>query len=95
LPPDADEEMLLLVGAALCAFPLALPSGHLAGYRLDPEFRRKWSACLEWIGQRLFAPNLMSGDERERKKVDPAAGLGKARNKARQRDVDANQRTGK
>jgi hypothetical protein len=37
---------------------------------LDPEFRRKWSACLEWIGQRLFAPTRKSGDALEREEAD-------------------------
>jgi len=66
LPPDADEEMLLLVSAALRAFPLALPqvTSLITGVGpLDPEFRRKWSACLEWIGRRLFAPTVGSCDE--------------------------------
>jgi AcrR family transcriptional regulator len=95
LPPDADEEMLLLVSAALRTFPLALPqlTSLVTGMDpLDPEFRRKWSACLEWIGQRLLAPTLTSGDERERKKADEAAGQDKARIKTRQHDVDANKR---
>ena len=54
LPPDADEEMLLLVSAALRAFPLALPqvTSLVTGMDpLDPEFRRKWSACLEWMAR--------------------------------------------
>jgi len=61
LPPDADEETLLLVRAALCTFPLALPqvTSLVTGMDpLDPEFQRKWRACLEWIGQRLFASTL-------------------------------------
>ena len=71
LAPDADEEMLLLVSAALRTFPLALPQviSLVTGMDpLDPEFRRKWSACLEWIGQRLFAPTLTNGDELDREK---------------------------
>ena len=51
LPPDADEEMLLLVSAALRAFPLALPqvTSLITGMGpLDHEFRRKWSACSTW-----------------------------------------------
>jgi TetR/AcrR family transcriptional regulator len=70
LPPDADEEMLLLVSAALRAFPLALPqvTSLITGVGpLDPEFRRKWSACLEWIGRRLFAPIIGCGEEVEGK----------------------------
>jgi hypothetical protein len=41
---------------------------------LDPEFRRRWTACLECIGQRLFAPAIKSGDELEREKADKSAG---------------------
>jgi TetR/AcrR family transcriptional regulator len=77
LPPDADEEMLLLVSSALRTFPLVLPqvASLVTGMDpLDPEFRRKWSACLEWIGQRLFAPTRKSGDVLEREKADEAAG---------------------
>jgi hypothetical protein len=78
LPPDADEEMLLLASAALRAFPLALPqvTSLITGVGpLDPEFRRKWSACLEWIGQRLFAPTIESSEELDGK----ANGASKAR----------------
>ena len=53
--------MLLLVSAALRTFPLALPQviSLVTGMDpLDPEFRRKWTACLEWIGQRLLTPAL-------------------------------------
>jgi AcrR family transcriptional regulator len=77
LPPDADEEMLLLVSAALRTFPLALPqvASLVTGMNpLDPEFRRKWSAGLEWIGQRLFAPIRKSGDALEREEADEPAG---------------------
>jgi TetR/AcrR family transcriptional regulator len=66
LPADADEEMLLLVSCALRTFPLAMPQATslVTGMDpLDPEFQRKWSACLKWIGQRLFAPAIKSGDE--------------------------------
>ena len=76
LPPDADEEMLLLVRAALCTFPLALPqvTSLVTGMDpLDPVFQRKWSACLEWIGQRLFTPALTRGAEIEREKPDDSA----------------------
>jgi len=91
LPPDADEEMLLLVSAALRAFPLALPqvTSLITGMGpLDHEFRRKWSACLEWIGRRLFAPTVGSCDEldgkaeaaskaRKHSPSQPAAGSGR------------------
>jgi TetR/AcrR family transcriptional regulator len=73
LPADADEEMLLLASAALRAFPLALPQATslITGMDpLDPEFRRKWSACLEWIGQRLFSPANKSGGEKLDAKAD-------------------------
>jgi AcrR family transcriptional regulator len=98
LPPDADEEMLLLVGAALRTFPLALPqvTSLVTGTDpLDPEFRRKWSACLEWIGQRLFAPALKNGEERERRGPNGAAGADKARINTHPQDVDASERTEK
>jgi TetR/AcrR family transcriptional regulator len=76
LPPDADEEMLLLASVALRAFPLAMPqaSSLITGMDpLDPEFRRRWSACLEWVGRRLFAHTIKSSDQLERGKVDGAA----------------------
>ncbi len=86
LPPDADEEMLLLVRAALCTFPLALPqvTSLVTGMDpLDPVFRRKWSACMEWIGQRLFTPTLTRGDELEREKADDSAGQNRGPSKTR------------
>jgi TetR/AcrR family transcriptional regulator len=73
LPPDADEEMLLIVSAALRSFPLVLPqvASLVTGMDpLHPEFRRKWSACLKWVGQRLLAPALTSCDEVERENAD-------------------------
>jgi TetR/AcrR family transcriptional regulator len=73
LPPDADEEMLLLVSTALRAFPLVLPQvvSLVTGMDpLDPEFQRKWTACLEWVGQRLIAPTIKSGDHLKREKED-------------------------
>src|SRR6202166_3920189 len=66
LPADADEEMLLLVSSALRAFPLVMPQAVslLTGTDpLDPEFQRKWTACLEWVGRRLFAPTLQSAED--------------------------------
>jgi AcrR family transcriptional regulator len=95
LPPDADEEMLLLVSAALRTFPLALPqvASLVTGMDpLDPDFRRKWSACLEWIGQRLFAPTRKSGDALEREKTEQSAGQIKAPIEARRRP-DATRRS--
>jgi len=86
LPPDADEEMLLLVSSALRTFPLVLPQviSLVTGMDpLDPEFQRKWTACLECIGQRLFAPAIKSGDELERKEADKSAGPNKAPIKTR------------
>jgi AcrR family transcriptional regulator len=73
LPPDADEQMLLLVSAALRAFPLALPqvTSLITGmHPLDPEFQHKWSACLQWIGGRLFAPPRTSGDNLGREEAN-------------------------
>jgi AcrR family transcriptional regulator len=66
LPPDADEEMLLLVSSALRVFPLILPQcvSLVTGMDpLDPEFRQRWTASLECIGRRLFSPDSKSGDE--------------------------------
>jgi TetR/AcrR family transcriptional regulator len=77
IPRDVDEKMLLLVGAALRTFPLALPqvTSMVTGMDpLDPEFRRKWSACLEWIGRRLLAPNLKSGDKVSSEKGEKSPG---------------------
>ena len=75
LPPDADEEMLPLVSAALRAFPMALPqvTSLVTGLDpLDPEFQRKWSACLEWIGQRLFPLPIRNADALKRGKPNRA-----------------------
>ena len=74
LSADADEEMLLLVSCALRTFPLAMPQvpSLVTGMDpLDPEFRRRWSACLEWIGRRLFAPTQINRGELERQKKKP------------------------
>jgi len=74
LPADADEEMLLLVSCALRVFPLILPQvvSLVTGMDpLDPEFRQRWIASLECIGQRLFASAIKSGDEVDRKKAGP------------------------
>ena len=74
LPPDADEEMLLLVSSALRVFPLVLPQvvSLVTGMDpLDPEFRQRWTACLESIGRQLFAPDNKSGDELKGKERRP------------------------
>ncbi len=76
LPADADEEMLLLVSCALRTFPLLMPQAVslVTGMdSLEPEFQRKWSACLEWIGRRLFARTIKTGNQLEREKTDGAA----------------------
>jgi TetR/AcrR family transcriptional regulator len=86
LPPDADEEMLLLVSSALRSFPLILPQvvSLVTGMDpLDPKFQQRWSASLECIGHRLFAPAIKSGDEFERKEGDKSAGPNKAPIKTR------------
>jgi TetR/AcrR family transcriptional regulator len=73
LSADADEEMLLLVSCALRTFPLAMPQvpSLVTGMDpLDPEFRRRWSACLEWIGRRLFTPTQINRDDLAREKPD-------------------------
>jgi TetR/AcrR family transcriptional regulator len=78
LPPDADEEMLFLVSVALRSFPLVLPQAVslVTGMDpLDPEFQRKWTACLEWVGERLIAPTTKGRDEFRA----PAAVAAKAR----------------
>jgi TetR/AcrR family transcriptional regulator len=88
LPADVDEEMLLLVGAALRTFPLTFPqiTALVTGMDpLDPEFRRKWSTWLEWVGRRLLAPANKSGDKidgkaagvRKRSPSRTAAGSGR------------------
>ena len=74
LPADADEEMLLLVSCALRTFPLLMPQAAslVTGMDpLDPEFQRKWSACLKWVGRRLFAAAVKSGDELDAKADGP------------------------
>ena len=81
LPPDVDEQMLLLVGAALRTFPLTFPqiTSLVTGMDpLDPEFRRKWSTWLEWVGRRLLAPPGKSGD-----KIDGKAGRVRKRSPSR------------
>jgi hypothetical protein len=93
LAPDADEEMLLLASVALRAFPLALPqvTALITGTDpLDPEFRRRWTSCLEWIGARLLAPVLTSRDERDREKADDSGRQIRAQIKTRQQTADAN-----
>ena len=86
LPPDADEKMLMLVGAALRAFPLALPqvTSLITGMDpLDPEFRQRWTTCLECIGRQLFAPDNKRGNELEGK-ADKSAGQARGSIKTRQ-----------
>jgi AcrR family transcriptional regulator len=76
IPADADEQMLMLVSAALRTFPLALPqvTSLVTGMDPhDPQFQRKWSACLEWIGKRILAPTLASGKELEGKSAEYSA----------------------
>ncbi len=95
LPPDADEEMLMLVSAALRSFPLTLPqvTSMVTGMEpLDPAFQRRWSACLEWIGQRLLAPGVTCGSVFEPEKADASARQNKARIKGRQQP-DATKRS--
>ncbi len=73
LSADADEEMLLLVSCALRTFPLAMPQIPLlvTGMNpLDPEFMRRWSACLEWVGRRLLGPTQKNGDELDGKNAN-------------------------
>ncbi len=73
LSADADEEMLLLVSCALRTFPLAMPQIPLlvTGMDpLDPEFMRRWSACLEWVGRRLLGPTQKNGDELDGKNAN-------------------------
>jgi TetR/AcrR family transcriptional regulator len=87
LPQDANEEMVLLVSAALRAFPLAFPQVTSLVTGLDPldfEFQRKWTACLEWIAGRLIAPAPTGGDGSERDTADASAVQSKAAIKTRQ-----------
>lgn len=96
LPADADEEMLLIVSCALRSFPLAMPQVTLLATGMDPldyEFRRRWSACLEWIGTRLLAPTPKSGDEIERQQADKSRGQNKAPTKTRRTTKHAPSRT--
>ena len=86
LPVDADVEMLFLVSIALRAFPLLLPQAVslVTGMDpLDPEFQRKWTACLERVGRRLIAPVSKNVDEFERKEADKSVGPNKAPIKTR------------
>jgi TetR/AcrR family transcriptional regulator len=86
IPFDVDEEMLLLVSTALRAFPLVLPQAVslVTGMDpLDPEFQRKWTACLEWVGRRLIAPVSKNGDAPKREEGDKSAGQNKAPIKTR------------
>jgi TetR/AcrR family transcriptional regulator len=80
LPADADEEMLLLVSCALRTFPLVLPQAVslVTGMDpLDPEFQRKWTACLEWVGRRLIAPAGKNGGAIADEEPDKSAGQNK------------------
>jgi TetR/AcrR family transcriptional regulator len=93
LPSDADEQMLLLVSIALRSFPLALPqvTSLVTGTDpLDPEFRKRWSSCLEWIGRRLLAPTLTTGDEHGSEKEDEQTGQNKPRSNTGQLSSDTN-----
>jgi AcrR family transcriptional regulator len=86
LPPDVDEEMLVLVGAALRSFPLALPQCTKLVTGLDPlgpEFRKKWTACLEWIGLRLLAPIITGVEQSDREKAEQTVRQNKAPIKTR------------
>jgi AcrR family transcriptional regulator len=73
LPAGCDEKMLTLVSVALRLMPLALPqitrlvSGLEAA---DPRFRRRWSKCLRWIGERIEEP----GAPRRRRRQPVATG---------------------
>ena len=87
LPPDIDEEMLILVGAALRSYPLAMPqvTSLVTGMDpLDPEFQKKWVACLEWIGTRLLAPVITSNKEIERGMSDKTVRPNRASIKTRE-----------
>jgi hypothetical protein len=50
---------------------------------LDPEFQRKWTACLEWVGRRLIAPTNKSGGALAHEEADKSAGPDKAPIKTR------------
>jgi AcrR family transcriptional regulator len=95
LPPDVNEELLLLASVALRAFPLALPQATslITGMDpLDPEFQRKWSAFLEWIGERLCSRAPASGDRLAREKEGESAGQNQAPIATRQQPVVKRQR---
>ena len=89
LPPDTDEEMLLLVSSALRVFPLVMPQvvSLVTGMDpLDPEFRQRWTACLECIGRQLFAPDSKSGEQLEHGRPQKSE-QNKASNRTRQRSA--------
>jgi hypothetical protein len=44
---------------------------------LDPEFRQRWTACLECIGRQLFAPDEKSGHPLDHERADKSAGKAK------------------
>ena len=76
LPSDADEEMLMLVSVALRVLPLMLPQATRLITGLDPldsEFRRKWTICLQWVGERLQASTAASGQTLQHKITDGTA----------------------
>jgi TetR/AcrR family transcriptional regulator len=65
LPDDADEQMLRLVAVALKTFPLLLPqlTGHISGFEPDdPRFRRRWTKCLRWLGERIGSAAVPKGN---------------------------------
>jgi TetR/AcrR family transcriptional regulator len=90
LPPEADEQTLLLVSMALRVFPLLLPQAIqlVTGMDpLDPEFRRQWIACLEWVGGRLQAPATSSPTDHRIEGQNPRE-LGKPQMKTRRQTAD-------
>jgi hypothetical protein len=61
-------------------FPLVLPQvvSLVTGMDpLDPEFRQRWTACLEYIGRQIFAPDEKSSDPLDHQKADKSAGKAK------------------
>jgi AcrR family transcriptional regulator len=98
LPPEADEQTLLLVSMALRVFPLLLPQAIqlVTGMDpLDPEFRSQWVACLEWIGGRLQAPTTSSATDRRIEEQKPRkSGEPQMKTRRQTADTDRGRKSG-
>ncbi|HXW84835.1 MAG TPA: TetR/AcrR family transcriptional regulator [Candidatus Binataceae bacterium] len=64
LPREIDDQTMLVVSAALRLAPLVFPQLVRLVTGLgpeDPKFRRKWSKCLRWLGERIAQPSGVNG----------------------------------